>query len=61
VSSKNTLSNAAVGTFVAGGVFALATVGLGVWQAVARKPATAIRVAPVVGANERGVVVLGAW
>lgn len=61
VSSKVTLSNAAVGTFVVGGAFALATVGLGVWQSMAPKKTAALRVVPVVGAGEGGIVVVGSW
>jgi hypothetical protein len=61
--SQSTLSNAAIAGFVSGGVFAVATAGLGLWAS--SKPATRertqIRVAPVVSATDRGVVMVGTW
>lgn len=54
--SQGTLAKASAGAFVSGGVFALAAAGLGIWAS--GKP---VRVAPVVGAGERGVVVVGTW
>jgi PEGA domain len=58
----DTLDKAALGCFVAGGVAALAATGLGVWWATGPKDAaTKVRVAPLVGRGEGGVVIVGAW
>jgi hypothetical protein len=60
-------ANAAVGSFIAGGVFTLAAAGLGAWAASGRKDpgtkrdGTELRVVPMAGAHEGGVVVLGRW
>ena len=58
--SKATLSNAAVSSFIAAGAFGLATAGLGIWAAVVPK-GNPVRVAPTVGADRVGVVVQGVW
>jgi len=60
VAGKGTFSNAALGGFVGGGVFALATVGLGVWAAGSPKAAP-VRVAPIVGAGTGGLLIGGTW
>ena len=61
--SQATLANGAVGGFVAGGAFALATAGLGLWTF--GKPSAPtngqIRVVPAVGTAERGVRIEGSW
>jgi hypothetical protein len=63
--TQQNLANAAFVSFVAGGTFALATAGLGVWTALAPKAGAdtkpTVRVAPVVGAGEAGIVVVGRW
>jgi hypothetical protein len=59
-SSRATLSNAAEASFLVGGVFALATAGLGIWSAVLPKGGQ-VQAAPVVGASQIGLVVQGAW
>jgi hypothetical protein len=63
--SHDTLHKAALGSFIAGGVLAAATLGLGVWWATGPKdpasPRSGIRVAPVVGRGEAGLNVIGAW
>ena len=58
---ESTLSNAALASFAAGGVFVLATVGLGVWRIKTPAAPTAIRVMPVVGNRDGGLVLFGAW
>jgi hypothetical protein len=60
VADKGTFSNAAVAGFVTGGVFALATVGLGVWVATSPNAAP-VRVTPLVGAGTGGVMIGRAW
>lgn len=57
--SQTTFARAAAGAFVVGGALGLAATGLAVWR-VAGSTAT-VRVAPVVGATEGGVIVVGAW
>ncbi|MFS8067782.1 MAG: PEGA domain-containing protein [Byssovorax sp.] len=59
--SKNTLSNLALVSFIAGGAFALTSAGLGVWSASSPKTGATVRVAPVVGASQGGVLVVGSW
>ena len=59
--SKNTLSNLAMVSFIAGGAFALTSAGLGVWSASSPKTGATVRVAPVVGASQRGILVVGSW
>jgi hypothetical protein len=59
-SSKVTLSNAAVSTFLAGGAFALVTAGIGIWVATGPKAAPVL-VVPVAGADRAGLAVVGAW
>jgi len=56
--SQGTLAKAALGSFVIGGAFAAAGVGLGVWASAKAAP---VQVVPVMGAAERGVVVVGSW
>jgi hypothetical protein len=60
VAGKGTFSNAAAAGFVTGGVFALATVGLGVWVATSPNAAP-VRVTPLVGAGMGGVMIGRAW
>jgi hypothetical protein len=60
-SSRVALSKAAVGSFVAGGVFALGTAGLALWRVSARGAPPPVRVAPTMGANGAGVVLEGTW
>jgi hypothetical protein len=63
--SRDALSRGAVAGFVLGGAFALAAGGLTVWRARAPKDegaqARKVRVAPLVGAGQGGVVMVGAW
>lgn len=59
-SSKVTLSNAAVSTFIGGSAFALVTAGLGIWAATSSKAAP-VRVVPTVGADRAGLSVVGVW
>jgi len=59
--SKNTLSNLALVSFVAGGAFALTSAGLGVWAGLSPKRVARVRVAPVVGAGQGGILVVGSW
>jgi len=67
VEAQGTFSNAAVGGFVAGGVFALGTLGLAAWAGITTRPASAttgrihVEVMPRFGAGERGISVLGSW
>jgi hypothetical protein len=63
---QTSLSNGAVGAFVAGGVLAAVGVGLGVWTLTGRKDAGkrsawSLKVAPTAGMGEGGVVVVGQW
>jgi len=65
--TQSTLANASVGTFITGSFFLLATGGLYAWTVLGHKndgllkPLTGLRVAPVVGAGEGGVMVVGRW
>jgi len=61
--SQATLANGAVGSFVASGAFALATVGLGIWTfGKPSAPTTGqLRIAPAVGTTERGMRIEGSW
>ena len=59
--SKNALSNFAMISFIAGGAFALTSAGLGMWSASSPKTGATVRVAPVVGASQGGIVVVGSW
>lgn len=58
---KNTLSNLAMVSFLAGGAFALTSAGLGVWSALSPKTGVTVRVSPVVGASQSGILVVGSW
>jgi hypothetical protein len=61
--SQGTLANGAVGSFVAGGAFALATVGLGIWTfgAPSASKQGQLRVVPAIGLAERGLRIEGSW
>ena len=59
--SRDTLSNAAVVSFLVGGTFALVTSGLGIWSAKTPRQTSVVRVAPVAGAGQGGVMILGSW
>jgi hypothetical protein len=65
LTSKSTLSNAAVTSFLVGGALALTTAALGVWTGVTpatvKQRPTALRVVPVVSAQGGGLVMVGAW
>ena len=64
---QSALANASMGTFITGGVFLLATGGLYAWTVLSHKndsllkPFTGLRIAPVVGVGEGGVVAVGRW
>ena len=63
---QTSLSNGAMGAFVAGGVLAVVSVGLGVWSITGRKApdrrsAWSVQVTPTAGVREGGVVVVGQW
>jgi hypothetical protein len=60
VSGRTTLSNAATAAFLAGGAFAVASVGLGIWAA-AGPTVGPVRVAPAIGAAHVGLIAEGAW
>jgi hypothetical protein len=63
--THDTLDKAALGTFVVGGALALATTGLAAWWATGPTDTasrrTSVRVVPMVGSGEGGVVITGAW
>jgi hypothetical protein len=60
--SQSVLADGAVAGFVSAGVFALATAGLGVWSLRSSSPKTgSVRLAPVVGSHDGGVLVMGRW
>jgi hypothetical protein len=63
--SRDAMSTAAVGSFVAGGVLAAATIGLGAWALVTprdeKNTVQSFRVAPMLGANGGGITVRGMW
>jgi len=63
--ARDRLSNAAVASFVTGGVLAVTTAGLGIWLAKAPADEKAdprqLRIAPVVGLGEGRIAVSGAW
>lgn len=63
--SRDALSKAALAGFVAGGAFTFATAGLGIWAGAGPKgdnnTKQMVRIGPVVGAGEGGVVVVGRW
>lgn len=59
--SKNTLSNLAMASFIAGGTFAIAAAGLGIWHEVSPKTTATVRVAPIVSASQGGILVVGSW
>ncbi|MCC6559591.1 MAG: PEGA domain-containing protein [Polyangiaceae bacterium] len=61
LSARNTLSDAAVVGFVAGGALALGTLGLGAWVLSAPEERFALRALPAVGSGEGGVVMVGRW
>jgi hypothetical protein len=58
---ESTLSNAAIASFAVGGAFVLTTVGLGVWRLKTPAAQTAIRVVPVVGNRNGGLLLVGEW
>jgi hypothetical protein len=58
----DTLTRAALGSFIAGGALALTAAGLGVWAATGPKDGkTSVRAVPVLGHGQAGVVVVGTW
>jgi PEGA domain len=61
--SQGAFADGAVGGFVVGGVFALATAGLGIWAfGKPRMPTQGqLRIVPTVGAVEQGVRLEGSW
>jgi hypothetical protein len=60
--NKVTFSNAAMASFLAGGALAVAGAGLSIWAVSAKKDVGAsVRVGPIVGARQGGVVVVGSW
>lgn len=60
-SDASTLSNAAIASFAVGGVFVLTTVGLGVWRLKTPAAQMGIRVVPVVGNRNGGLLLVGEW
>jgi hypothetical protein len=58
--SRVALSNGAQATFIVGGVFALASVGLGIGALVSRRSAP-VQITPTVGAGHAGLVLQGDW
>ncbi len=63
---QTSLSNGAVGAFVAGGVLAVVGVGLGVWRVTGRadpgrRSGLRLQVTPAAGAHDGGVMVVGRW
>jgi hypothetical protein len=62
---KSTLSEGAFVGLLGGGIFALATAGLVTWTAMAPKvnaePRMTMRVVPVAGLRDAGLVVVGTW
>lgn len=71
VENQGTFSSAAVAGFVVGGVFALGTAGLFAWTMLqpeasltmtdSKRDSVKLRVLPAVGADSRGVVLMGSW
>jgi hypothetical protein len=63
VESLETLSRAALGSFIAGGTLAVGAAGLALWTRMRppqKQPATAF-VMPVIGTGRGGAVIIGAW
>jgi hypothetical protein len=60
LADRDTLSNVAMVSFLAGGALVLGTVGMGVW-AWSTKPGVRMEAAPVMGAHRGGIVVTGSW
>jgi hypothetical protein len=62
---ESSLRNAEYASFVGGSLLALAAGGLGVWSATAPRATderkTAVHVVPVVGAQNVGLILVGAW
>jgi PEGA domain len=60
---QSALSNAALASFVAGGAFALGTVGLAVWTWTGSGPSRqgGVHVGPAVSATHGGVLIRGLW
>ena len=59
---QSTLTDAARGSFVVGGLAALGAASLGVWTATAPKQQkNSVRVAPLLGTTEGGLTVFGTW
>lgn len=61
LSRQSTMTSAALASFVAGGAFTLAAVGLGVWGLKTSPTKVGLQVAPIVGAREGGVIIGGVW
>jgi hypothetical protein len=60
--SQSVLTDAAKGTFVAGGLLALATVGLAIWTSLGpTQKRVGPRLVPLVGARQGGFTVVGTW
>lgn len=59
--TRDTLSNAAAVSFLAGGTFALVTAGLGIWSAKTPSKTGIVRAAPIIGASQGGVMISGSW
>jgi hypothetical protein len=63
--SRDALSNAAVGSIVAGGALAAATIGLAVWDRITprdeKSAAPSFRIAPMLGGDGRGVTLRATW
>jgi hypothetical protein len=65
VKSQETLTNAAIGSFVAGGLLAAGTAAFGIWQwmspPMVHRSTPSARLVPVVSPTQAGAAVVGAW
>jgi hypothetical protein len=59
---QSTLSDAALGSFIVGGVFALGTAGFAIWKPTrASDKKVTVRAVPTASAHASGLIVVGAW
>lgn len=61
LTAQSTLSNAAVVSFLLGGVFTLGTAGLGLWTVSTSSHKAGVRAVPALSATHGGVTILGTW
>ena len=58
---QSTLSDAALVSFLLGGVFTLGTAGLALWTTTTSSPKSGMRAVPTISATHGGVTILGTW